>query len=207
MFRKIPKDFLSKRLTVTNIKQYLHAVYQFGDQIRETARKHLSVPIFLQNNYGKVGDCTLTSMLTLTKFYNKDLDDQQVYDYIEKIAERYFYNGDTYGTIPVFQKAILEEVFARFGINHNFKTGYLKGVGFNLTSIINLINAGTPVMISIFQDGRKYYDSHTITIVGYILYEDENHKQKAMLMVYDNWHNSYSLLDYDQMCAISMICY
>ena len=208
MFKKVSDNFLNKRLTATNIKKYLQENYNFGDTITEVYRKQLSVPIFLQNNYGKEGDCTLTSVLTLTKFYNKSLDTNEVYNYIENIAEKkYFYNGDSFGTIPFFNRAIINETCAHFGIKRDFKTGYLKGVGFNLNSIIQLINDNTPIMISMFKDGRKYYDSHTITIVGYVVYEDENHKQQVMLQVYDNWHSSYSFLDYNLVCNISMICY
>ena len=207
MFVKVPKDFLSKRLTATNVRKYLQATYNFGDTITEVARKTLSVPVFLQNNYGKDGDCTLTSILTLTKFYNREPDTNAVYDFIEATAEKFLYDGDTIGTIPFFNKAIVKRTFKQFNINKTINTRYGKGIGFNLETIMNLIDQNTPVMISICQDGRKYYDSHTITIIGYVVYEDENRNKKVMLQVYDNWFSSYSYLDYTPLSLISMICY
>lgn len=204
----IPTNFISKRLTVTNIKQYLQQVYNFGGQITELHRKQLSVPVFLQNNYGKSGDCTLTSILTLTKYYNKSADTNDVYDYIEDIAtKKYFYNGDSYGTIPFFNKTILKQTFKQFGINRKVTSKYLKDIGFNLETILQCLDNNTPVIISIFRDGRKYYDNHTITIIGYVQYKDENGKIMTILQVYDNWFSSYSFLDYNAICNISMICY
>lgn len=203
----VAPEFISKRLTATNIKEYLQKVYGMGNEIREVSRKQLSAPIFLQKNYGQDGDCTLTSILTLAKYYNKDLDTQEVYNYIEKIAKQCLYNGNTYGTIPLFNKHIIKRVFQHFGIEKQIQTKYLKGVGFELESILDQLNQDIPVMISMFRDGRKYYDSHTITIMGYIQYRDEHNKNITMLMVHDNWFGSYSFLDYKPICAFSQICY
>ena len=203
----IAPEFVNKRLTATNIREYLQKVYGMGNEIKEVNRKQLSVPIFLQRNYGKDGDCTLTSILTLTKYYNKSLDTQTVYDYIEKIANKYLYNGDAYGTIPVFNKTITKQTFNHFGISKKISTRYFKDLGYNLQSIMDLLDNDTPVMISMFKDGRSYYDSHTITIIGYVQYRDEYDQTITMLMVHDNWFSSYSFLDYNPICAISEICY
>lgn len=203
----ILENFQKKRLTPANVKEYLQKNYLFGEEITEVKRKHISTPIFLQNNYGKDGDCTLTSILTLTKFYNKSVEDNEIYNFIEKIAQVFFYNGDTYGTIPIFNGAIIRETFKHFHIDHKIQTKYFKGVGFNLNKIINLLDNNTPIMISIFKDGRKYYDGHTVTIVGYVIYQDEKHNQSTMLLVHDNWFNSYSFLDYEALRGICSICY
>ena len=204
----VSKDFKSKRLTATNIKQYLQQNYFFGEEISELNRKQLSVPIFLQKNYGKDGDCTLTSILTLTKYYNKLLDPNEVYNHIEYIASRrYLYNGDSYGTIPFFNRGITAETFKHFGINKPIISKYIKGVGFNLETILDALDQDIPVMISMFRDGRGYYDNHTITIIGYIQYKDNHGKIQTMFLVHDNWYSSYSFLDYNAISPISMICY
>ena len=205
--KTVAPEFLSKRLTATNIKQYLQKVYDMGTEIKEINRKQLSVPIFLQHNYGQDGDCTLTSILTLTKYYNKNIDTQEVYDYIEKIAKKYLYNGNKYGTIPFFNKAIVKQVFQHFKIEKSVYTRYIKGMGFQLESILDQLDNNIPVMISMFRDGRRYYDSHSITIIGYVQYRDEYGQIATMLMVHDNWFGSYSFLDYQPICAFSQICY
>ena len=207
MFKKVSSNFLNKRLTATNIKKYLQENYRFGDTINEVYRKQLSAPVFLQNNYGQEGDCTLTSILTLVEYYDRTLNTNDVYDYIEKIARKFLYNGNTFGTLPWFHKAILKRVFKKFGINQKMEDFYFKGVGFDLISIILAIENNIPVMLSLFRDGRDYYDNHTVTIVGYVEFEDENHKKIAMLQVFDNWHTSYSYLDYNLISPFSMICH
>lgn len=207
MFRKISKDFLNKRLTATNIKKYLQENYRFGDMITEVYRKQLSVPVFLQNNYGEEGDCTLTSILTLAKYYDKLLDTDETYNYTEKIAKQFLYNGKTFGTLPFFHKAILNRVFKHFNIQEKMEDFYFKGVGFNLMTILASIEQNAPVMLSLFRDGRGYYDNHTITVIGYVEFEDEFHKKIIMLQVFDNWHSSYSFVDYNLISPFSMICH
>ena len=204
----ITSEFVNKRLTATNIKEYLQANYGFGNEIHEVKRKQLSVPVFLQNNYGKSGDCTLTSILTLTKFFNKTLDTNEIYNYVEDLATKYFgYRGDSYGTIPFTHRVLLNQTFKHFGINRHFKVKYFKGIGYNLETIIQLLDAGIPLMMSMFRDGRKYYDNHTITVIGYIQYRDEHSHTKTMLLVHDNWFSSYSFLDYSLIHLFSEICY
>ena len=61
--------------------------------------------------------------------------------------------------------------------------------------------------MSLTNDGRNYYKDHTITIVGYMVFEDENKQQRVIFKVYDNWYNGYALLDYNILRADCMICY
>lgn len=181
---KVNEKYLKTRLSNGNLHTYVKDV--FSQQIRLTSAKTLKIKAFLQKNYGKLGDCTLTSILTVVKYYKPDLDENEVYNYIEKIAEKYLYNGDVYGTIPFFNKAIVKEVFKHFGIEKTVTTKYIKGIGFNENIIINILNQNMPVIISLTKDGRKYYENHTITIIGYHNYKDEKNNNKIMFTVYDN---------------------
>lgn len=130
--RKVTSEFMKTRLTMTNIGEYLRQNYDFGIRLHQVARKQIFAPIFLQENYGEDSDCTLTSILTMVKYQQKNLDTQEIYDYTEKIAKKYLYRGATYGTIPFSHRSIAQKVFNHFNINHQFKTKYLKNVGFDI---------------------------------------------------------------------------
>lgn len=130
--RKVTSEFQGKRLTMANIQEYLQQNYDFGYKLTEVARKQIFAPFFLQENYGKDSDCTLTSILTMVKHRRKDLDTQEVYNYIEKIAKRHLYSGATYGTIPFSHRAIAQKVFKHFDIEHQFQAKYIKNIGFDI---------------------------------------------------------------------------
>jgi len=168
--------------------------------------KHIDVIPYLQNDYGEEGDCTLVSILTVVKFYKPELNKREVYDYIEKIAKKYLYKS-TWGTLPFFNKNIVKEVFKHFDIDKQVFLKSIKGLGFNENTIINQLKNSIPVIISITRDGRNYYDNHTITIVGYNIYENENGKKKIMFRIYDNWKMTVSFLDYDVLRNDCIICY
>lgn len=130
--RKVTSEFHKKQLTMANIGEYLRQNYDFGFRLTEVTRKQIFAPIFLQENYGQDSDCTLMSILTLVKYYRKDLDTHEIYNYIEKIAKRYLYSGATYGTISLSHRPIAQKVFKHFNINHKFACKYLKNIGFDI---------------------------------------------------------------------------
>jgi len=205
---KITNKYIGKRLEWQNIIDYLKENNFLGEGTKMIKNKLLPVKPFLQKNYGKLGDCTLTSVLVLTYFYTLGTyTDVEIYDYIEKIAKKYLYNGDTYGTIPIFNKAIVKETFKKFGVGRKITTKYFKDIGFNLEDIKKILDANQPILISIYKDGRKYYEHHTITIVGYITYKDNEGREKTVLKVYDNWYTSAGFLDYDVLNFNATICY
>ncbi len=180
---KIDEKYINTRLLGGNLNHYLEDNY--GIVRLKEYRELPFVKAFLQKDYGGNGDCTLTSILTIVEFYRPELDSNEVYDYIEKIAKKYLYT-ETWGTFPGFNKAIVKEVFSHFNINKKVFSKYIKNIGFNENTIIEQIKSYIPIIISITRDGRKYYESHTITIIGYNKYEDKDGKQIIMLRVYDN---------------------
>ncbi len=200
---KVSGKYMSIRISGSNINNYLKE--NFGTPTLQEY-KQLNVKPFLQKDYGGDGDCTLAAILTVVKFYKPDLDTNEVYNYIEKIAKKYLYNPN-WGTFPGFNKSITKEVFSYFGINKNVISKYFKNIGFNENTIIQQIQNNTPVIISITADGRKYYDNHTITIIGYSIYKNENDEKRIMFRVYDNWRMIVSFLDYAVLREDCMICY
>lgn len=195
------------RLTQLNIKKYLYEKFGYDADIKLMGEKRLKdVPILLQDDYGEDNDCTLTSITCAIKRLNRTMSENEIYDTVEKVAKKYFYNGKLYGTIPLFIKSIWDE--ANRKCNCKLLTGWrvFKGLGFNQNSIKELLDKERLVILSLHSDGRNYYKDHTITVFGYNLYEI-NGKEKVFLAVYDNWYRSVSYIDYDELSIISSINY
>ena len=200
-------SFYKKRLSTDKVIKYLSELYPNKIITFKEQYNIQNIVSHLQAHYGLEGDCTLTSILTCVKFWDPvDRDTDLVYNQIEGIANKYFYNGNTYGTIPIFIKTIFSKVLKFFGINKTVKQAYFKNIGFNFKTIKKQIDNNTPVILSLYNDGRDYYESHTVTIVGYIVYIVDG-KEIPLLEVLDNWYYYGSIIDYSAMSIISEITY
>ena len=62
------------------------------------------------------------------------------------------------------------------------------------------------MILSINKDGRDYYNNHSITIIGYLIYQVDN-AFEPMLLVYDNWNTQACVVDYKALSMISSINY
>jgi len=202
---KVNEKWVGKRLTVSNITSYLKD-NNFNLKAIPESFMIRNIKPFLQKNYGGDGDCTLTSILTVVKYYKPELDENEVYDYIEKIAKKYLYN-EKGGTFRGFNKIIAENVFNYFNINKKITSKYFKNIGFNENIIINELKQNIPVIISLANDGRNYYKNHTITIVGYTIFKDINDKNRVIFKVFDNWYTAHNFLDYEVLNFNCSICY
>jgi hypothetical protein len=94
----------------------------------------------LQKDYGKPYDCTLTC---ITAILSCGKNVEETYEKVEKVAEKHFYDGDNYGTIPIFIKSIIDEV-----AKVNSKRGYGKGIGYNWETIKTIIRTNKPIILS-----------------------------------------------------------
>ena len=178
---KVDEKYIKNRLSEVNLINYL--IDNFGKpNFVET--KTIVIQAFLQKNYGGIGDCTLTSILELVMYYKPELNDNEVYNYIEKIAKKYLYR-ENFGTSSFFNKLIIKEVFKHFNINKSVTSKYIKNIGFKKEDIVKILKTKTPIILSLTNDGRNYYMNHTITIIGYTIYKI-NGKNKLMLKVHDN---------------------
>ena len=107
----------------------------------------------------------------------------------------------------MFNNSIIKEVFSLFKINRKPLSKHFKSLGFNENTIINELKQNRPVMISIQKDGRDYYNQHTITIIGYMIFEDAENKKRFLFKVYDNWYSKITFLDYTILGIDCAICY
>ena len=184
-----------------NLAQYIKTLY--GSQtLKFVEGNRLSFQPFLQKDYGKLNDCTLTSIASVLHYYTHEEMDI-LYPIVEKVAEKHFYNGDKYGTIPFF----ISDIFSEAAGGRKAKSKYLKSIGYNFNTIKNLINAGNPVILNISNDGVGKYRNHSVTIFGYVVYKIDNDKTIFTLLVYDNWTKEIRWVVYNKLSTISSITY
>lgn len=199
--------FNSIRISESNLVEYLHEKYPKATNFVFSAPVRLTqVPQLLQRNYGKALDCTLTSMTAVLMSLLPNKGDNEVYDVVEEIATKYFYDGDKKGTNPIFIRSILRDAAKHFGLKQKAHAKYLNGICFGYNTIKKMIGKNIPIIINIFKDGRKYYDDHSITITGYREVKVDN-KTRRFLIVQDNWAKEYSYLDFDLLGMIASLNY
>lgn len=192
----------------TNVFNYIKQQYKIKNISVKKTKIISNIQPLLQKDYGLDNDCTLTAITTVLNYLLKNKDPEKIYQIVEMSAGNIFYNGNSYGTIPIFTKKIIDKADKFLNINRRNKSRYLKSFGYSWNQLKNLIDNNKPVIISMANDQRNYYSNHTITIVGYkIFYDIRNHKEIPMLMVYDNWHNYICYLDYNAISFISSINY
>lgn len=195
---------MGQRLYATNLPTYVQETY---GQVKDVKKQSISgiVP-FLQRTFEGRSDCTLTSILTICKFYNLTINNLECYNFIKNIAKKYFYTDD-FGTIPLFINKIIKPVFKQYNIYYISKSKYLKNIGWNINHIIKYINSGNPIILSIYTDNRNYYKNHSVVCKGYINYITEDNKNHYFLEIFDNWNYTNSYIDYEKLSTISSINY
>lgn len=190
------------RISSVSIEDYLGE----GWSLSET-RRILKVPSLLQNDYGEVYDCSLTSLTAYIGYLKPLLSIDNIYSIVEAIAKTKGYNGITNGTNPLRIRSIFNEALVKVGINRKTDVRYLKNIGFNFNSIKSLVKQCTPAVLSLWSDGRNYYHDHSVLIVGYSVYTNSKNQTKRFLQVFDNWTADYSYIDYDKLSTIASINY
>ena len=154
----------------------------------------------LQNDYGEENDCTITSITTIIAARLPQLNIYEIYNQVETIARKYGYTGNN-GTNPIVIRKVYQESLNSFGIMYSVTSKYMKGIGFTWNFIKDRIERNNqPILLNLWKDGRNYYYSHSVVIVGYAYTHN-----KKFLVVYDNWIKDYSYIDYDKLSLISSI--
>lgn len=146
----------------------------------------------LQKDYGKDMDCTLTSLAFIFG--------AQHYPMIERIAEKYGYDGDKGGTNPLMICNIMRDILRELHISGTPRHAYWKGVQLSFDKVKDLINSQHYVLLNLWKDGRDYYKNHTVTIIGYLEYE-----HGKFFVVYDNWNAAQCLVDFDKLGVIASL--
>lgn len=197
--------FDRQRLGNNNLMEYLTDI--MGAKPKQVEHKALrGFTSLLQKDYGGRLDCTLTSLTMVEYFKHPDYTPWELYDDIENIAKKYFYSPSIYGTIPIFIKSIHENIKTQLSDNSKTYFKFIKNITYNIDTIKKCINKNTPVILSMMNDGRNYYKNHSVVIIGYSTYEINN-TTKDILIIYDNWSNMISYIDYSRLPTLTAINY
>ena len=202
-------SFNRKRLDANNIQKYMMETYpELFITIKDISGKRLiSIPALLQKDYGGLNDCTLTSMTAFAMFLKQATFANDIYKVIESLAKQYGYTGSK-GTNPFLIKRIFDSALIALKIKKETKARFIKNIGYNFNLIKQTIDAGTPIILSMYSDGRNYYSNHSVLIVGYREYPLNNSKKAIrFLMVQDNWNKNVSFIDYEKLSIVSSINY
>lgn len=156
------------------------------------ARKRLFLSSLLQNDYGEDNDCTITSLSCVFG--------EAYYGDIERIAKKYGYDGQKRGTNPLTIKKITSELMKENCMPGVAHSAYGKALGWSFGTVKKNIDAGIPMLLNMWSDGRGYYSNHTVTIIGY-----EEYQRGLFLLVFDNWHHGVAMIDYKKLCVISSL--
>ena len=201
------KSWQGYRLDIKNVVSYIKDAYNTSTVISVAAKTISNIQPLLQADYGGEGDCTLTSITTILRYYLKYTKPiQEVYDIVEEYAEKFLYN-DNYGTIPIFIQAIINKSAAKVGLKANSFSKNFKEVGVTWDRIKKLIQENRPIILSLSDDGREYYTNHSITIVGYNEYKIDGGNIVRMLKVYDNWRETIGFVDFKKLGRVCCINY
>ena len=128
----------------------------------------------------------------------------EIYSYVAKVGKKYGYKG-TRGTPFITIRKIFHEVLKKFKLPKAY-VKYGKNLGFTFKTIQKELGKGNPLILSLNDDGRDYYENHSITVIGYEIYKCGS-KEIIMLAVQDNWYKSVGYVDFDKMSAVSSVHY
>lgn len=204
-------SFNNKRISANDIQKYMMEIYPelFMSNKGMSGKKIMSVPALLQKDYGGLNDCTLTSMTAFLMLLKKATFANDIYKVVESLAKQYGYTGSK-GTNPFLIKRIFDNALIALKIKKETKARFIKNIGYNFNLIKQIIDAGTPIILSMYSDGRNYYSNHSVLIVGYREYPLVNSSRKKtmrFLMVQDNWNKEVSFIDYEKLSIVSSINY
>ena len=192
------------RIHQNNVKSYLKQTYGATPILKQQIKIDGFTPL-LQNDYGEENDCTLTSITSIVYFLSKHkYSVETIYNYTEKIAKKYGYKG-TRGTSAIVVRKIFHKVLNQFNLPKAYAK-YGKNLGFTFKTIQEELKKSNPMILSMKNDGRNYYKSHSITAIGYEIYVVGN-KEVPILLVQDNWYKSIGYLDFNRISTISFLHY
>lgn len=195
--------FEGQRLDKKNIEDYIKLKYPKADYIEIADEKIIKgVKPLLQKNYGGNNDCTLTAMTSIIAYEtNKAI--QNTYNIVEEKAKKYGFKNE--GTSPILAPLIFNESYKACGVKPYLTTiKPFKGICWNINTIKKMIDNNKPVMLSMPDDGRHCYGSHSVTVIGYMdLIVDK--KNITYLCIYDNWKTDVAYIDYDILPIVASI--
>lgn len=187
------------RVNDNSLSHYMKQNYNLDAAVSIEEHTIGGITPFLQKDFGAANDCTLMSIATA--LYARGIGSiQEIYNVVEKVATKYFYHGN-FGTIGLFNRRIYQESCDILGVDYSPSYRMLKGWFFSADTICEALRQNKPVVLSMYRDGREYYDAHTVLAIGYKRWADGT----VMLQVYDNWVKTIAYVDYQKIGLITSI--
>lgn len=198
-----------ERLTIKTLDKHLLATG------RSTYRKVLCHHNIMdswkikENSISNYEDSALFSVEQLIRFYMPSnsvfLDSIQSTIIKILIKERTtFANDDT--TVQAFVKNIIDKTFQYYGRKYISSYRQFRREGYSFCTIKQLIDDDKPVMLSMLNDGRDYYQYHSVIVYGYVEFLDKEENVIRLLKVHDGLNElDSSYIDFDEIDRVSFI--
>lgn len=220
MARIIDNPYDKLPLNDKNIINYLLSNELNMDNIQLGDIKELNIQPFLQKDFTELEqDCTFTSIVTCVHYFYPDINPQDIYNVAVGIYKRDFPSFQKIkGVVPFAIKHVYDEVFKYFKLHYfSIRSRYVNHIGFSHKFIRTEIDEGIPIILSMLNDGRKFYENHTVTVIGYsefIMTREQNafsslnsEKIKTLALVYDNWSKEIRYIDLAHISPISCVVF
>ncbi|NLY09532.1 MAG: hypothetical protein GXZ11_06505 [Tissierellia bacterium] len=172
---------------ISNIREYLLYSYKNeGTLIEENILDF--TPRHMHDWYGKAKACSLMAIDMIIGYHENEEDNEERRRKIIKRAKKFLYfdwRGTPVWAVPMIWRGL------------GYKVRHSMIVDFN--EMKRELDAGYPFIMNLAWGD---YPAHTITIIGYQIWEIGFRKVKV-LVVADGWSNRIRYIDYNAMTSIS----
>lgn len=157
-------------------------------------------PLLMNDFRPGIGCCTITALTTVFRHLRQQAepspipdDTRNLFDQVESIAARHGYRPKRGRTNPLRIGSIVRHLF------HLYQLQGQAGSTLFLSArqISRELDAGRPVLMNL---AFGHYHRHTVTVVGYQLWQDSTrqtkHRQRHLWQVHDGWSEAVRFIDH-----------
>lgn len=175
---------------------YVNDRYHGRWTLKQTTRID-GVPTLLQREFEhSKNNCTLTSITAIFRFYrdqgydNIPKDVNQIQQDVRDIAVAHHFK-DEIGTPPTRIATIITRLWQRYGYDGHGSSRYL----WKWSTFEREINAGRPFILNM---ANGLYKNHSVTGVGYLIFEKQGFPDVVLLQVLDNRVKALRYIDFNE---------
>lgn len=181
---------------IVDPEAYVNDRYHGSWTLKRTVRIQ-GVPVLLQREFehGK-NNCTLTSITAVFRFYRDQgfdhipEDVNQIQQDVRDIAIANYFK-DEKGTPPTRIATIVTKLWKRYGYEGHGSSRYL----WKWSTFERELIAGRPFILNM---ANGFYKNHSVTGVGYLLFEKPGFPDVVLLQVLDNRVKEVRYIDFNE---------